>query len=248
MNPKISIITVTFNAEKVLPITLDSIRNQNYNNIEYIVVDGASKDGTLDEIKSNLDIITKWISEPDDGLYFAMNKGLKIATGDYVWFLNAGDSINDKNILNYLFDKESTLRDVYYGDTLIVDENGNKLGRRRLQPPPDLTWKSFRWGMLVCHQSVLVKRTIAPEFNTKYRIAADYEWVLESLRRARYILGTRQNISAFLRGGFSSNNYLKANKERFKIMTKYYGYFPAVFYNILMLFRFSFTVIRLGRI
>lgn len=248
INPKISIITVTFNAEKVLPITLESIRNQNYHNIECIVVDGASKDGTLNVIKNNLDIISKWISEPDEGLYFAMNKGLKMATGDYVWFLNAGDSINNKNILNYLFDKESTLRDVYYGDTLIVDEKGKKLGRRRLQPPSDLTWKSFKWGMLVCHQSVLVKRSIAPEFNTKYRIAADYEWVLESLRRARYILGTRHNISAFLNGGFSSNNYLKANKERFKIMTKYYGYFPTVFYNILMLFRFTFTVIRLGRI
>lgn len=248
INPKISIITVTYNAEKVLGKTLDSIRKQEYNNIESIVIDGASKDRTVDIIKENSDVVTKWISEPDKGLYDAMNKGLDIATGDYVWFLNAGDKIFKKNILSYLFEEEFVKRDIYYGDTLIVDEQGRKIGGRRLKPKEDVTWKSFKWGMLVCHQSILVKRDIAPRYNLNYKIAADYEWVLESFKRARYIAGTHHKISCFLEGGLSQNNMIKANKERFKIMTEYYGFFTSLWYNFLMIFRFLYTVIKLGRI
>lgn len=248
INPKISIITVTYNAEKVLGKTLESIRKQEYNNIECLVIDGASKDRTIDIIKENSDIITKWISEPDKGLYDAMNKGLDMATGDYVWFLNAGDTIAKKNILSYLFEEEFVMRDIYYGDTLIVDEKGHKIGGRRLKPKEDITWKSFKWGMLVCHQSILVKRAIAPKYNLNYKIAADYEWVLESFKRARYITGTRHKISCFLKGGLSQNNMIKANKERFKIMIEYYGFFTTIWYNFLMIFRFLYTVIKLGRI
>ena len=248
INPKISIITVTYNAEKVLGKTLNSIHEQEYNNIECIVIDGASKDRTVDIIKEYSGFVTKWISEPDKGLYDAMNKGLDIATGDYVWFLNAGDTIAKKNILSYLFEEEFVMRDIYYGDTLIVDEEGHKIGGRRLKPKEDVTWKSFKWGMLVCHQSILVKRDIAPKYNLNYNIAADYEWVLESFKRAKYITGTHHKISCFLEGGLSQNNIIKANKERFKIMTEYYGFFTSLWYNFLMIFRFLYTVIKLGRI
>ncbi|MDD2625831.1 MAG: glycosyltransferase family 2 protein [Bacteroidales bacterium] len=248
INPKISIITVTYNAEKVLAKTLDSIRKQEYNNIESIIVDGASNDRTVDIIKEYSDVVTKWISEPDKGLYDAMNKGLDMATGDYVWFLNAGDTITKKDILSYFFNQEFVMRDIYYGDTIIVDENGNKIGGRRLKPKNEISWKSFKWGMLVCHQSVLVKRTIAPRYNLDYKIAADYEWVLESFKRARYIKGTHHFISSFLRGGLSQKNIIRANIERFKIMKQYYGFFIALWYNFLMIFRFLYTVIKLRRI
>ena len=248
INPRISIITVTFNAEKVLERTLESIRRQNYDNIECIVVDGASSDDTLKIVDKYSDIITKSISEKDEGLYFAMNKGLELATGDYLWFLNAGDMINDSEILNYFFSKETHYRDVYFGQTLIVDEKGNRIGSRRLKPNIDTDWRDFKWGMLICHQSILVKKSIAPNFDTRYKIAADYAWVLESLKRAKDKCGTRRYISSFLSGGLSSDNYFKANKERFLIMKEYFGLIPSLWYNFLIIFRFVYTVGRYKRI
>ncbi|MCK9163190.1 MAG: glycosyltransferase, partial [Bacteroidales bacterium] len=140
------------------------------------------------------------------------------------------------------------MRDIYYGDTLIVDEEGNNIGGRRLKPKEDLDWKSFKWGMLVCHQAILVKREIAPRYDLNYKIAADYEWVLESFKRARYSMKTKHKVSCFLRGGLSQKNIIRANIERFKIMKKYYGFFPSLWYNFLMIFRFAYTVIKLGRI
>lgn len=248
INPKVSIITVTYNAEEVLAKTLDSIRKQEYKNIESIIVDGGSSDATLSIVDKYSDIVSKCISEPDNGLYDAMNKGMDMATGDYVWFINAGDTIFKTKILNHFFDSDFVLRDIYYGDTLVVDEKGNHLGGRRLKPKDDITWKSFRWGMLVCHQSILVKKEIAPRYNLKYKIAADYEWVLESFKRARYTRKTNHKVACFLRGGLSQKNILRANYERFKIMKKYYGFFPSLWYNFLMLFRFAYTVTKLGRI
>ena len=248
INPKISIITVTFNAENVLERTLKSIQRQEYNNIESIIVDGASNDGTLEIVKKYPDVVTKWISEKDNGLYDAMNKGLDLATGDYVWFLNAGDTIAKKNILDYFFGEEFTMRDIYYGETMIVDKKGKSRGNRRLRTKQDMTWKDFRWGMLVCHQSVLVKRTIAPKYNLNYKIAADYEWVLESFKRAKLILGTKHKVSCYLEGGLSGKNIFKANKERFQIMKKYYGLIPTIWYNFLMVFRFLYTFAKLRRI
>lgn len=248
INPKISIITVTFNAEKVLERTLRSIQKQEYNNIESIIIDGKSTDGTLKIVEKYSDVVTKWISEKDNGLYDAMNKGLDLATGDYVWFLNAGDTICNTDILNYFFSQESFMRDIYYGETMIVDENEKILGDRRLKTKENLTWKDFRMGMLVCHQSVLVKRKIAPRYDLKYNIAADYEWVLESFKRAKYILGTKYKITCYLEGGLSRKNILKANKERFLIMKKYYGLIPTIWFNFLMIFRFLYTVAKLRRI
>src|SRR5271157_3624714 len=99
MSPKISIITVVYNGEKVLLRTIESIANQTFRDIEYIIIDGSSKDGTVGIIENNNHSITKWISEPDKGLYDAMNKGLRMARGEYVLFLNAGDQFYEKNTL-----------------------------------------------------------------------------------------------------------------------------------------------------
>ncbi len=248
INPKVSIITVTYNAEEVLERTLESIGNLKYDNVESIVVDGGSTDGTVEIIKKYGHVVTKWVSEKDDGIYYAMNKGLDMAEGGYVWFLNAGDTISKLDILNYIFGGENFERDIYYGQTNVVDIDGKLIGGRRLKAKMDITWKDFRWGMLICHQSILIKKSIAPKYDTNYKVAADYGWVLESLKRADSIMGTKHRFSNFLEGGFSSNNYLRANKERFAIMRKHYGLIPTIWYNILMSFRFLFTVTRLRRI
>lgn len=246
--PLISVITVCYNSYEMLQRTIKSVRMQTYSEIEYIVIDGASKDSTLRLIKENEDIINLWISEPDNGLYFAMNKGLELANGDYVIYINAGDMFYMPDTLEKIFENHQNDVDIYYGDTMILAQNQKELGSRRLSSPKQLTKNSFRWGMTVCHQSILIKRTIAPKYDTSYRITADYDWVLTSIENAKKIVNTNNYISKFLSGGLSSKHVVKANKERYKIMCKHYGTPIALWYNFLMLFRLIITYIRKGRL
>ena len=165
LQPKFSIITITYNAEQWLERTILSVLSQSYTNVEYIVIDGASTDRTVELIKQYEAGISYWVSEPDQGLYDAMNKGLRKATGDYVWFLNAGDTLYTADTLQSVvasLKKSVSLPDVLYGETQIVDAQGRSLGMRRLKAPRKLTWNRFRMVMLVCHQSFLVKRSLAP--------------------------------------------------------------------------------------
>ena len=150
--------------------------------------------------------------------------------------------------LEKIFSNHQEDVDIYYGDTMILAQNQKEIGSRRLAPPKQLSKKSFRWGMTVCHQSILIKRTIAPKYDTSYRITADYDWVLTAIERAKKIVNTNIYISKFLSGGLSSKHIVKANKERYKIMCKHYGTPIALWYNFLMLFRLIITYIRKGRL
>ncbi len=246
--PIVSVITVCYNSAEMLQRTIKSLRLQSYSEIEYIVIDGASKDNTLQIIKENQDIINLWISEKDNGLYYAMNKGLELASGDYVIFINAGDMFYSPDTLEKVFANHQDDIDIYYGDTMILAENQKEIGSRRLTPPKQLTKNSFRWGMTVCHQSIFIKRTIAPKYNTNYRITADYDWVLTSIENAKKIVNTKLYISKFLSGGLSSKHIMKANKERFRIMCNHYGLITSLCYNFLMIFRLVFTYIKKGRL
>ena len=139
-HPKFSIITVTYNAEKVLEDTIQSIVTQSYKNVEYIIVDGGSTDGTLTIVNKYKEHIHTIVSEPDKGLYDAMNKGIKLATGDYLCFLNAGDGLHeDDTLLRIVHSLTGTiLPDVIYGETDIVDDEGHFLYKRRLSAPETL--------------------------------------------------------------------------------------------------------------
>ena len=147
--PLISVITVVYNGEEHIGRTIESVIDQTYKQIEYIIIDGKSTDKTLNIIAGfkGVDLL---LSEPDSGLYDAMNKGLKVATGDYVWFLNAGDQIYSKDTVELMVAGLEGLPDIIYGGTMIIDENQNEIGDRRLRPPEKLTWRSFRQGMVVC--------------------------------------------------------------------------------------------------
>ena len=125
------------------------------------------------------------VSEPDSGLYDAMNKGLKLATGDYVWFLNAGDQVYASDTVENMVDGLRGMPDVIYGGTMIIDEQQHEIGDRRLKPPEKLSWKSFRQGMVVCHQSLIVRREIAPDYNLEYRLSADIDWAIRASKEAR---------------------------------------------------------------
>lgn len=223
MNPTISVITITFQAATTLERTIKSIQGQDYPGLEYIVVDGGSTDGTLEVIRQYELGIDKWISEPDKGLYDAMNKGMKLASGDYFLFINSGDELDAPNTLSKIFSACPTTADVYYGDTLITNMQGHVVGHRRLKPPKNLNWKHFKHGMLVSHQSIVVSRNIAPQFNLKYRYSADFDWCVGALQKSRTICNTQMAISRFLDGGLTKQNLVKGLKERFAIMCRYYG-------------------------
>ncbi|HET6224937.1 MAG TPA: glycosyltransferase family 2 protein [Bacteroidia bacterium] len=237
--PKITIITVVFNAQALIEQTIQSVLQQTYPFIEYIIIDGASTDGTLqliDRYKAQLAFIS---SEKDQGLYDAMNKGLKKATGEYVLFLNAGDVLNDADVLQAIF-TDGTPADVYYGNTKIIDAAGSVLGERRLTPPEKLTWRSLKFGMCVSHQSFIPKRTLVEPYDLRYKLSSDIDWVIRVLKKANTIVNTHITISKFLEGGVSSKRRKKALIERFKIMVTHYGLLSTLFSHAYILVRYPF--------
>ena len=234
-NPKFTIITVTYNAGKVLEKTIQSVISQSYRNVEYIIVDGKSKDNTLKITDFYKEWIHNLVSEPDKGLYDAMNKGIRLATGDYLCFLNAGDKLHDENTLQRIVDslKEKTQPDVLYGETAIVDENGNFLHMRRLSTPQELNWKSFRQGMLVCHQAFFAKRELAVQepYLLDYRFSADFDWCIRIMKKAKCLHNTRLTIIDYLNEGMTTQNHKASLKERFRIMVKHYGWISTVIHH-----------------
>lgn len=237
--PKFSIITVTYNAEATVEDTIQSVIAQTYRHIEYIVIDGASKDRTLSIVEKYRDSITHLVSEPDKGLYDAMNKGIRLATGDYLCFLNAGDSFHEDDTLQQMVHtlKGGELPDVLYGETALVDHEGHFLRMRRLSAPEVLTWKSFRQGMLVCHQAFFAKRSLVEEYDPAYRFSADFDWCIRVMKKARTLHNTHLLIIDYLQEGMTTQNRKASLKERFRIMAKHYGWVSTVAYHACFVFR-----------
>jgi len=233
-NPVFSIITVVYNRNVQLEKTILSVINQTYKNIDYVIIDGGSTDGTTDTIEKYKDKISYCVSEKDNGIYDAMNKGLKNSKGDYVWFLNAGDEIYNRDTLQNLVSKKIS-PDVFYGDVEYIDENGINLGTRQLKKPPEIfSWKDLLYGMVVSHQSFIVKRSKAVLYNTKYKHCADIDWMINSMKNCTEIINTKLILSKFLVGGYSKTNIIKSNKERFRILKKNFGLFPLLWSHIIM--------------
>lgn len=228
--PKFSIITVTYNAESVLEDTIQSVISQTYHHVEYIIIDGASKDSTLSIINRYKGRITKVISEPDKGLYDAMNKGMRQATGDYLCFLNAGDSFHEDDTLQQIVHTitESELPDVLYGETALVNNERHFLRMRRLSTPEVLTWKSFKQGMLVCHQAFFAKTSLAEPYDLQYRFSADFDWCIRVMKKARTLHNTHLTIIDYLEEGMTTQNRKASLKERFRIMARHYGMISTV--------------------
>lgn len=237
-SPKISIITVCWNAAAVLQRTIDSVAEQDYPHIEYILVDGASSDQTIACIKNAGSIVTRWISEPDKGIYDAMNKGLALATGDYVLFLNAGDELADGHVLSEIFSLPAA--DVYYGHAMLTDLDGQALGLREPLPPSTLTWRSLQWGMSVCHQAFIIRREKAVLYDLQYRICADIDWMIRSLQQCENTLNTSGVICRFLIDGVSSAQRKKAWKERYSILSRHYGTMKNLVNHLFIVLRYPF--------
>ena len=241
--PLFSIITVTYNAAKVLPATLLSVGQQTFRNFEYIVVDGASSDDTLNLVyNSGLNPIL--ISEPDKGLYDAMNKGLKKASGEYLIFLNAGDIFHAQNTLQEIATKIGENRPgVIYGETAIVDEQHRFVMMRRLRAPQNLTWRSFTNGMVVCHQAFIARRDIAPLYNLKYRYSADVDWCIRCMKQTDQLFNTGITLINYMREGETTRNRKSSLIERFHIMGHHYGYVSTTLRHLWFAIRFAIAKI-----
>jgi glycosyltransferase involved in cell wall biosynthesis len=240
-SPKFSIITVTYNACKVLENTIRSVITQTYPEIEYIIIDGASTDGTLLLLEKYRTHIHTLISEPDGGLYDAMNKGIVRASGDYLCFLNAGDSFHTNDTLQQVVQSftGTDLPDVVYGETALVDAGGHFLRMRRLSTPKELTWKSFKQGMVVCHQAFFAKRLLAEPYDLQYRFSADFDWCIRVMKKAHHLHNTHLTLVDYLNEGTTTRNRKASLKERFYIMVQHYGTMSTVMLHL-------WFIVRLG--
>ncbi len=244
--PKISIITIVFNNVKDIEYTLASVSRQTYPNIEYIVIDGLSTDGTLEVIHKYAQDIDILISEKDSGIYDAMNKGLARATGDYVLFLNSGDELYSPTTLSDIF-THGDYADIYYGETKLVDENRHILGDRRHKTPEQFDWKSFKYGMNICHQAIYIKRAIAEPYDTQYQLSADIDWVIRAAKKAKTTVNTHQYVAKYLVGGMSQKRHKQSLKERYTIFAKHYGKFTNLFNHLVIAFRLLSYRIKNGK-
>lgn len=236
----LSIITITYNAEQFLERTIQSILAQTDQNFEYIIIDGKSKDGTLAIAEKYKNRVNKLISEPDKGLYDAMNKGLKTATGDFVWFMNAGDEINDNQAVANIYKAISEKTDVLYGDTYFVDNDGNIEGfRSEITPhrlPKNLKWQDMKLGMLVCHQAFIARKSIAPLY-MENNLSADVDWEIECLKNARKIQYLDFVVAKYLTGGISNKQLKRSLLDRYEVLKKHFGLTGAITAHLQILFR-----------
>lgn len=229
--PLISVITITRNAAATLRPTLESVAAQTFRDFEYLVIDGASTDSTLAMARDAFPS-ARILSEPDAGLYDAMNKGLHLASGTYVIFLNSGDSFTSADTLQLYADAISAaapeLPGMVYGQTRIVDSSRNFIGERHLRAPEQLTRRSFLNGMEVCHQAMCVRRDLAPDYDLRYRFSADYDWAVKVLERSALNVYIPAYVADYLSEGLTTANRRKSLLERFDSMRRHYGLLPAL--------------------
>lgn len=242
---KLTVITVTYNAADLIGRTIDSVESQDYPYVEHLIVDGNSQDDTLEQIhhyqeRNSIARVKHEIvclSEPDEGLYDAMNKSIDLATGRFLLFLNAGDKFHSHETLSQLarvIEGSESLPAVVYGDTHLVDACGDFLRRRRLEPPETLTWRSFRDGMLVCHQAFLAATDLAraERYDRRYRFSADFDWCVRIMKQAerlnRPLVNSRAVIADYLSEGLTTRHRKASLFERFRIMVRHYGLVPTL--------------------
>jgi len=231
--PILSVVTIVYNNVKDIERTMLSVLNQTYADIEYIVVDGLSNDGTTDIIKRYEGRITKFISEKDEGIYDAMNKGLVLATGDYLIFMNSGDEFFDIDTVAAVFASADDA-DIYYGETEMIDDSGQSLGQRRHKAPKQFTWRGFNLGMSISHQAIYIKRSLIEPYDRKYQLSADIDWIIRAAKKAKKIVNVNRYVAKYLVGGMSKTKHRQSLAERFDIMKHHYGLVPTVFNHFII--------------
>lgn len=214
---KVTVVTVTYNAKDVVEETILSVINQSYENIEYIVIDGGSTDGTVDIIKQYEDKIDYWISEPDEGIYFAMNKAIEKATGVWINFMNAGDRFYSEHDLTRVFTEQNVSEyDFVYGDWYRT--NGEKYHLIKTRPLNTM-WKRICFS----HQSLFSRTSLMKKkpFDHSYNIVSDYENYFSRYMEGYSFFKVDFPIAIILIGGFSDQSFFKRTYERYRVVSKY---------------------------
>jgi len=246
LQPKLSVITIVYNNVRDIERTVLSVLNQTYPNIEYLIIDGASTDGTLEILKKYEGRITKLISEKDKGIYDAMNKGLSLASGDYILFMNSGDEIYAPDIVEKVFATKSDA-DIYYGETEMYDENWKSLGQRRHKTPETFSWKDFKYGMSISHQAIYIRRSLTETYDPKYKLSADIDWIIRAAKKAENIVNTRMYVAKYLVGGMSKKRHHQSLIERFHIFSKHYGLIPNVVNHAVIATKLALYFLKFGK-
>jgi glycosyltransferase involved in cell wall biosynthesis len=245
---KLTIITITYNAEKfILPTIRSIIAQVNFSDIEYLIIDGVSNDKTIQIVQDNVPF-AKIHSEKDNGIYDAMNKGMHLAKGKYIWFMNAGDEISESNCIEKLFSIMKDEPDVIYGETIIIDSKRKKIGLRSQVTPHvlinNINWKDFKYGMLICHQSFIVKKDVAPNF-IENNLSADIDWEIKCLKKANSVVKYSGILSNYLLGGVSNQKHLKSLLDRYVVLQNHFGIFQNFLNHILILLRFLLKKVKI---
>ncbi|MDB5062849.1 MAG: glycosyl transferase [Mucilaginibacter sp.] len=243
MKPTLSVITIVYNNVRDIERTMLSVLSQTYQQIEYIVVDGASTDSTLDIIKRYENRIARLISEEDKGIYDAMNKGLKLATGDYVIFMNSGDEFYANHTVEKVFASADNA-DIYYGETEMINDQLQSLGQRRHKAPENFTWRSFNYGMSVSHQAIYIKKSLTEPYDPKYKLSADIDWIIRAAKKAKKIVKVDGYVAKYLVGGMSKAKHRQSLAERFDIMKRHYGLVPTVLNHVVIAFKLGWYWLR----
>ncbi len=207
----VTIVTVTYNAEDLLEETILSVINQSYKNIEYIIIDGASTDGTVDIIKKYENKINYWISEPDNGLYFAMNKAIKKATGKWINFMNAGDTFADNNVVAYVMEHKENNAELIYG-------NYHKKNMDIVVKAQEKT--NWYRTMPFCHQTLFTRTELmkTEPFDINFRITADHNFILKMYQQQKNFSYLDKTLAVFSEGGFANSNTVKMCIESLKVL------------------------------
>ncbi|TKC60968.1 glycosyltransferase [Pedobacter hiemivivus] len=224
INVKISLVTVTYNAAKTIQQCIDSVARQTYKNVEYIIIDGNSSDGTADIIRQNKAHIHYFKSEADDGIYDAMNKGIMKSTGDVVGLLNADDYFANDNVISEIVASfVQNNADILYADLDYVNPNGKVLRRWR---SGNYSPGKFNWGWMPPHPTFYAKREMFEQlglYNSRYGTAADYELMLRFMHTNKAkVCYLNKVIVNMTQGGVSNQNLLnriKAWRCDFRAMT-----------------------------
>jgi glycosyltransferase involved in cell wall biosynthesis len=230
---KISIITVNYNDKIGLKKTIESVVKQTFVDYEFIIIDGGSTDGSREIIEEYADRISYWVSEPDKGIYNAMNKGIRSATGYFVLFLNSGDIFYDNKVLSEIDSLIGIDFDIYYGDIIVKKQNS-----QRLKKYPDELSFSYFYTNALCHQSCFIKRELFYEhffYNEDYKIYSDGEFFMYTIccKNVPY-KHIDLTISIYDFTGISSNPKFEKlhQEEKFKSINKFFPLF-AVDYKVL---------------
>lgn len=233
MTTRISIITINYNNKAGLQKTMDSVLNQSTKPFEFILIDGNSNDGSKDLISSHASQLTYWVTEPDRGIYHAMNKGILQANGDYLLFLNSGDSLVDTGVLEKINSEIDGSRDIYYGDILF--EQATKT--RKIVFPDQLSF-SFFFTDNLSHQATFIKKSLFDRFfyyNEDFKIVSDWEFMIYAICKENVSYKhINQLVTLYDGSGYSSNtaNYATVYAERAVSLQKYFPAFIADYERI----------------